>query len=1213
LRFKKLELLGFKSFAEHTELVFEPGITAIVGPNGCGKSNIADSIKWVLGEQSARELRGGRMEDLIFNGSDRRDPIHFAEVSLTLDNTDQQLPIDYSEVTISRRLFRSGESEYLLNKTPVRLKDITQLLMGTGVGTSAYSLFEQGRIEQIIGARPEDRRLVFEEAAGITKYKAQKREALRKLDQTEENLARVTDVIAEVKRQIQSMERQVRRARAYQEQFEELKLMEVRAARGEIQRLNGQWQDKETSFGALRSKIADLERQSQEQEGRLAQAREAVSQANHAFTQAREALLRATHQQETAQSSLQMNRERIVEAGSRDQTIHQELASAQTHLEELQAQQAELAAAAAQAADERRTKEEKVAQCEVELTTCAQEIEQAQAAVRQAQEKLMEATGAQTQVKNTLSRIYQERSRLEARVSRLQMEEGKVTVEQDEARSKVEELEEALNQARQNLAALEEERRRLRDALTATEARFTQTRTEAYSLEQEATRLTSQHEILKGLLESHEGYSSGVKTLLSALDEGRLEREGICGVLAELIQVNSGDMAAMDAALGPWAEAVVVKTTDAAERCRRFLETCQAGRVLFLIQDRIPAEMTAHPPACTSIPGAQALSERIGITPHLDDLLKLILADTWLVPDRGSAMSILEHWADGRQPQGGLTPCGSRMVTPAGELFTVATALLGCAPNEEGMIIGRMSRLKSLEVASAHAEKQLEEARIRLAAIEAERDRDAQNVTRLETNLNEQHKSVERVQATHASAAAVLKKLDEEKELLKIEKVEAEAELQEAQGRVAEQEGVLAQETQTLESIETDLQENRQRIAHTTERREGISVALAETKTQLASFDEVISHRSASLKVMEQSIQTAQSTIAARRQELEQLQLRRQECETAVVRLEGELQALGDTRIQVQGEVDQTEGRRAETVSQTEAQERQFLNLNRTLEQSQSQLHAQEMERAQLTFKQQQITSRLQQVYQMNLEEQGAESPASEEEMPALRGKIDELSQKLQRMGPVNLASIDEERELQNRHEYLSSQQADLVKAKDDLHAAITRINRTTRTMFRETFVAIQKEFQVCFKQLFGGGEARLMLMDEEDVLESGIEIIARPPGKQLQTISLLSGGEKALTTIALLFAIFRVKPSPFCLLDEIDAPLDESNVGRFAASLREFLKESQFIIITHNKKTISMADIMYGVTMEERGVSKLVSVKLNGNGNGNGKVTVTRKPKARS
>ncbi len=1146
MRFKKLELLGFKSFGEQTELIFEPGVTAVVGPNGCGKSNVADAIKWVLGEQSPRELRGGRMEDLIFNGSDRREPIHYAEVSLTLDNSEKKLPIDFSEVVISRRLFRTGESEYLLNRSTVRLKDIQEMLMGTGIGTSAYSLFEQGRIEQIISARPEDRRAIFEEAAGITKFKSQKKEAMRRLEETEDNLARVNDVIAEVKRQIQALERQVRRAKHYQEQMEELKGLEVGLARRERARLSQLWQGKEGTLQEFRAELAGLEEQSAGQESSLSEARGRVSEADEIFSQVREGVLGVSHRQEAGRGNLQMNRERIAEGQNRSLSAREEIDSAGKQLLQLQEQVRQLRVLVGQEGEERTFKEGRIAQSQGQLAGCARRIEEAQAIIAQAREQLLDLTGSEVQVKNQVARVRQETARLEARAGRLQAETQKVSREQQESTAALEILRDGVARARSGLEQLEQEQKTCRESLDITDVSLSAVEQEANGLEQELTRAGSQLEALKGLMVSHEGYSSGVKALLKAMDEGVVARDGIDGVLAELIQVDRNDITAVDAALGPWAEAVVVESASAADRCRQFLESSGAGRVLFLVREQVPNPLPQPDPA-----SAVALLDRIGITPHLQPLLRLILSDAWWV-------------------------------------------LLGPVPAEEAMLVGRASRLQSLEVSHAHLQGRLDEAKAKLVSLQDRCREQAGALAGLEASVRQKAEEFHRIESTFTSAQADAEKLHREMDLLKTEEVETSAELKEARAELERWEKEQAAKEQQLETHEQAIRKGQEAIAEAGRMREEVSVALAGAKAELSSLNEIAASRRSSLEVLEQSLQSTGARVEARRAELEQIEEKQVQLEEACVRIEQELTQLESERTRVEGLAAEAGHRREEAQAAALAQEQEFLRVRRRLDQLQSQLHGQEMEQAQVKFQQEQIGNRLLQVYQINLDEivpDPAEEPEQDPEQA--RARVEELSQKLQKMGPVNLGSIEEERELQNRWEFLSTQQADLTKAKEDVHEALTKINRTTRAMFRETFQAIQQEFQVTFKQLFGGGEARLVLMDEEDVLESGIEIIARPPGKPLQPISLLSGGEKALTTIALLFAIFRIKPSPFCLLDEIDAPLDEANVDRFTRALKEFLKDSQFIIITHNKKTMGMADVMYGVTMQEMGVSKIVSVKF--------------------
>ncbi len=533
---------------------------------------------------------------------------------------------------------------------------------------------------------------------------------------------------------------------------------------------------------------------------------------------------------------------------------------------------------------------------------------------------------------------------------------------------------------------------------------------------------------------------------------------------------------------------------------------------------------------------------------------------------------------------------------------------MGASPSTEGLIVGRTSRVQALETASFQTQGKLEEARRRLAVLQSEKELQNQTVISLERDFQSRSQELNRVDANTAAVRADLEKLTQEHQVLVAEDQQVSAELKTVSEQADQSDRESSGCEQRVDSFQQEILQTQELIAVSNRTKEEISVQLATARAEMASFDQVSSSRSASLQVLRESVGSAQAGIESRRQAGAALRQKQSEWEQLCEQAVRQLEQLKSEKESAQAQAGRAQQAKEQSAQAAESEEKEFVALRRRLEQQQAVLHAQQMEQAQISFQKEQISTRLSQLYQLRLEELLAApaetggsanlEPADSSEYPeALRGRIDELSAKLQRLGPVNLGSIEEERELQNRYEYLTTQQNDLVKAKEDIHEALSKINKTTRTMFRETFAAIQQQFAITFAQLFGGGEAELVLLDEGDILESGVEIIARPPGKHLQSISLMSGGEKALTTIALLFAIFRVKPSPFCLLDEIDAPLDEANIDRFTRALREFLKDSQFIIITHNKKTMSMADVMYGITMQEAGISRIVSVKFKKDG----------------
>ncbi|PIQ81619.1 MAG: hypothetical protein COV76_07940, partial [Candidatus Omnitrophica bacterium CG11_big_fil_rev_8_21_14_0_20_64_10] len=810
------------------------------------------------------------------------------------------------------------------------------------------------------------------------------------------------------------------------------------------------------------------------------------------------------------------------------------------------------------------------------------------------QGRILEETALQVQFKNELSKVRQEAARVEARESRLSAEERKVAAEREEARGQIEAKEQVIAQMEVEVRHIQEQLTGCEDRLENSESRLAEIQEEVSQMEQEETRVSSQLELLKGLLTSHEGYSSGVKALLTGMDQGKVSREGVLGALAELIQIAPPEAAAVDAALGIWSEAVVVETSAAAERCRDFLKESQAGRVLFLILERLPSEdgQAVHLASCPiSLEGGQGrppvdLRERVGITPHLEPLLRFLLADTWLVTDRSEAIERVLRM-DGE--------AGSRFVTADGELFQRESVRLGSKPAEEGLVVGRMSRLQSLEVAHAHVQRRLQETLGNLERVQNDHDAAREETGKLRNRFQDKNQELKILHSGLWSSRDGLKKLEEEISVLELERGEVREELAGVRSQMETAERNLNEKNQTVEQLEGSVQTARTRIGELTARREADSVALAGAEAQQKAFDEMAANRRASLQTLEAALSHTGSQLTARRGELNELCEEQARCAEQI----RELEAMAEGTVQSEREaaeaVARAEREKQQAAEAAREQEREWQTLSQETERVRSALHREEMKRAQLSFEKEQIDARLRERYEVTLETYAEPvlPIADEAALAEMTREVEALDQKLKRMGPVNLASIDEEKELTQRYEHLTTQQADLEKAKSDLHGVILKINRTTRTMFRETFEAIQREFRSTFKQLFRGGEARLVLTDEEDVLESGIEIIARPPGKTLQSISLMSGGEKAMTSIALLFAIFRVKPSPFCLLDEIDAPLDEANVDRFTGALKEFLQQSQFIIVTHNKKTISMSDVMYGITMAESGVSRIVSVKF--------------------
>ncbi len=1184
--FKSLELSGFKSFAEKTTLVFEPGVTAIVGPNGSGKSNIADAIKWVLGEQSARELRGGHMEDLIFNGTDGRPPLNVAEVSLTFDNADKRLPIDYTEVTVTRRLYRSGESEYLLNKTQVRLKDITELLMGTGIGTSAYSLFEQGKMDQLIQARPEERRAIFEEAAGITKFKTQKREALRKLEQTEANLLRLADVVGEVRRQLSALERQVRKAEQYRTQWERLKTLEVTLAQRELARLHGERGQREQDAAGIRAEETQRQAEAHAAEEALARRRQELETVDRRYADARAEAMAVAHAVEMARRQIQTNQERVAEGVRRRDEAGREIETLRQSLAQADEQVAALQRALDATETDRQAFQAALTAAQQQTTECETVISRAQQAVRERRGAVVEAAASASRARNELAKASAQLHTAQARAQRLALEQGRVAQEREPLTPQAAVLEQTVAAARRQVEQTEQER--YQRQLTLAEARDRVEQTERLVVESQQTLmvLQSRYDVLQGLVESHEGMASGVKALLDGLRQQALAGDGVLGLLADALQVEPGYEQAVEAALGDWAQALVVDDWDAAARLLQYLQTTAGGRATVLVR---AASASAAGGSSSADPGPyEPVLARVRADAAWQPLVERLLERTYVVSDVKTALEF---------QRAAIVPV--RFVTRQGERVTATSVTGGSGGSSDQALVGRRQRITQLAADLSAAREQAQAAQQQAAAA-AEQERTlSATIEQQEHSARAQRETLAQVQRQQEAAAQTLRQLDDEAALLQTELEEARQSLAEQQ-----QQETAAREQQThaeqlLEQHEQAIVAAQSQIETCSHAREQHVVAMTQAQAQLASVDQVHTGRQQSLDFFTQSREQTAQTLAAREQELTTLAAREQELTQACVVLEQDVSTHAQRQASEEQALQQVAAQR-ETLALAITQDtEQAQQASHALETIRQRLHEHELAVAQLGYQQESVVTRLRQVYQVELDrgltpegQTPSEVPA-EQDWTALTQECEMLRRKLEGIGPVSLASLDESRELQERLTFLTSQQADLQKAKDDLHEAITKINRTTRTQFKETFQQIQQEFQTTFKILFGGGEARLVLLDEEDLLESGIEIIARPPGKTAQAISLLSGGEKALTSIALLFAIFRIKPSPFCVLDEIDASLDEANIDRFTRALKEFLQHSQFIIITHNKKTITMADVMYGITMEEQGISKIVSVKF--------------------
>ena len=1238
---QSLELFGFKSFAPKTKMEFHRGVTAVVGPNGCGKSNVLDAMRWVLGEQSAKALRGGEMSDVIFSGTDSRAGVGMAEVSMTFSECEEQLGLDWHDVTITRRVFKDGGSEYLLNKTPCRLKDIQQLFMDTGIGRSAYSIMEQGKIDMILSSRPEDRRAIFEEAAGITKYKAQKREALRKLEATEANLLRLTDIVKEVKRQIGSLQRQAGKARRYQSLIGDLKMLETHAAKRQFDSLEEQRVAAKQELARLADRQVECEQEIESRESEVAVQRAALEEMEQRLNQARQAVNDLKSRISNHESRIIFNGERAQEFTQLVERYRADVAGAEEKFRIAETQlhdtDIELEQITTMLAGELRVMEELQA-ATAALTGQRQEAERTISAVANDAARIESRISG---LRGQISSVSQQRDGAEARLSILSGELEQLTFAftqfTDRLRDTQAELERAVSDAEARAAQLADSESQLRDAQGGLAGIDRELRDTQRTLAEKDSKL----EVLRALNEGGEGFSEGTQAVLRGLDNPDFFKPAILGALAQFIEVAPEYVTAVEAALGANLQAIVMKDTMIAESVIRTLTAQKLGKAGLALRE-LETHFDHKSEPLTLPEGAiDWLIRKIKPQAEVQRLVERLVNHTVLVPDLETALRVFPQVR------------GSAVVTLAGEVLTGHGILHGGQGGEAvNSVLARKNQIHALEAEAAVLHQQIEGVTQRRSELLSEIET-AQ--ARLDEAREEKQNATLHVSTLRGQLAMIereAKDTERKQQNLEGERASSEARHREASDRVGGLEAEIASGLGQLEELQTRRAEAQNQLEILRAREGELGGELNELRIKVATERQRHSSLHHQRQPMEARLTELTELIAARKQDIISYEQRADsmlaenaEIETNLERLRGQV---GEGESAVAALLEE----RAGMASSVEELANGLRILRHQLTEAHDQRSRLDVKHTQFEMKLTALTEHIQKRYQLDLtaferdlhglrvairdhakrqqrgggnEDSSSPSPSSsseaepanlekegdgEEELPdafaidwdRIDAMVRELDQRLDAMGPVNLDAIQEYDELEQRHAFLEKQNEDLTNSKEELLGVIAKINNTTKTLFAETFEKIRVNFSEMFVELFGGGKANLLLTDESDPLESGIDIIAKPPGKQLTSITLLSGGERTMTAVALLFSIYMVKPSPFCVLDEMDAPLDESNINRFIKILDRFVAQSQFIVISHHKRTIARADALYGVTMEEHGVSKLVGVKFstrekNGNG----------------
>ncbi|MCD7716873.1 MAG: chromosome segregation protein SMC [Lachnospiraceae bacterium] len=1176
---KSIEVQGFKSFANKIVFQFHNGITAIVGPNGSGKSNVADAVRWVLGEQSAKSLRGSSMQDIIFAGTETRKPLGFASVSITLDNADHQLAVSYDEVTVTRRVYRSGESEYLMNGTQVRLRDINELFYDTGIGKEGYSIIGQGQIERIISGKPEERRELFDEAAGIVKFKRRKMSALKKLDSERQNLTRVNDILSELTRQLGPLEKQAETAKIYLQKRDTLKTCDVNLFLLETEKIQKDMESLSEKQQVTEEQLASAKMEYDRTKTEYEAAEQEIARMDEALQKKRDEAAEGRLRKGQFENQIQLLKEQIRTAENSDEHFHSRITAIDGQIaeyeeqerqagEELDSQRGQLKLASADAS----AKQEIIAVLGSECASLESDIEKAKGAIIDLLNQRATLKAHMQRYDTMAEQAQLRKTQLSQEVLRLKSEEAsqddicrQTQAEYDEVTARIEALNERSDAVNESLEKTQRE-------LTGQNQRMEEDHTRYH---REVSRLES----LKNIAERYDGYGNSIRRVM----ERKNQEPGILGVVADIIRVDKEYETAIETALGGNIQNIVTDTEETAKRQIEYLKKNKYGRATFLPLSGLTNRGGFSTPQALKEPGVIGLASSLAqADAKYGTLVESLLGRTVVADQIDHAIALAKKYRH-----------SLRIVTLDGELLNPGGSMSGGAFKNAGNLLGRRREIDDLEKRVKKSWAALDELQGLIDRTRSERNRLREELVRLNEELQKEYlaqntaklrldeisekqsstsETWRKLQGEHAQIEQQMKdiqdslsgeqdeldrsvqkekeyetKISEQQALLeqkRLEEREASAKVQETQlllSRLEQQEQFIRQ---NLTRIRQEKERLLQEKAEAEEEQKGAAGNVREKQEQIAQIEDVLIHAEASEKNLQE--------------EIEKLQAQRE--------------AIGASHKQFFAA-------REELSEQISLLDKESFRLNAQAEK------ITEQKDARINYMWEEYALTWTSAQELKDESCTAVTP--------LKKQIAELKSEIKALGSVNVNAIEDFKELSERHTFLSGQHEDLQKAEAALVKIIEELDAGMRTQFKEQFSRIQAEFDKTFKQLFGGGRGTLELMEDEDILEAGIRIIAQPPGKKLQNMMQLSGGEKSLTAIALLFAIQNLKPSPFCLLDEIEAALDESNVDRFANYLHRLTKNTQFIIITHRRGVMNAADRLYGITMQEKGVSTLVSVNL--------------------
>ena len=1183
MRLKKLEVYGFKSFADRTEILFNEGITGIVGPNGSGKSNIGDAVRWVLGEQSARTLRGASMQDVIFNGTQRRKPLNYCEVSLVFDNEDRALPLDYAEVSVTRRVYRSGESEYFLNRSGCRLKDVIDLFRDTGIGKEGYSIIGQGRIDEILSRKGEDRRQVFEEAAGIVKFKARKEEADKKLAKTQENMSRVTDIMDEMERRLAPLEEQAGNARVYMKLAEELKELDMNLFLARSDKMEARLREIDSDLQSIRSILdqteAALQEKTEQRDARQAE----IAELETRITEAHTTLMAGMETVHGAQDAMRTVEERRRNrAENRARTEEEQRAAAERI--------AELDRLAAETDDTGETRAEALREHEERLAEARKAEAEARAEENQKEKALETQKAAVMDAMNRNAAILSDQTRLKTMLQTMESRQEEITKACGTMKDEEDGLEEAVREARKRLeteqaeqARLEEALREARETLEAADAALIEARRRYDEKLKEMRDMESRQKLLDEMSREMEGYAGSVRHLVShARDTGQTQ---VRGALSQLISVPEKFETAIDMVLGMTQQNVVTEDEETARKLIEFLRQNRLGRVTFLPMTTVrPKLLDAREREALKLPGCLGVaSDLISCDEEYRGIVENLLGRTVVAEDLARGIAIMR--------KGGHS---FRLVTLQGDVMHSGGSMTGGSVSSKTVnLFSRERELKELTEKLSSGQDELERLLKQMKDGQARKDRLKEDSADALEMLHQQEIAVARETERLQNADGELKMHGmrrHETEAAREQLMESMMQIREQLSRVT---GSTEQSDADREAMEEEAARMQKELAAAREAAE----QRAEETLRLTLEVNDLKHELESMQKDRERYEQDRQRMAREQERREQTLRELDAAETEDAGKAAELEKALETAREDQAGREQVTKALEEKRTERQERLRDILSDMEGLHQSHARdgdkAHRLELARTRTDGDLKALRDRIWNTYEVTYagaEEYRREGPFNVTEADR---QAAQLSAEIRALGPVNVRAVEEYAETKARYDEYLTQRQDMEKAEADLKHLISQLMDQMKTTFVQQFALLQGYFSETFERLFGGGHAELSLMDPEDPLNCGIEINAQPPGKKLQLLSLLSGGERTLTAIAILFATLKLKPSPFCILDEIEAALDDANIGYFADYLAEYSKSTQFVVVTHRKGTMERADALYGVAMEEQGVSKMVSVSL--------------------